>query len=414
MKDRKIDLLLVDSTDGVEFSYQQHFDYYRALLEFMRTEYRYWLDKYNYVNETRTEPVSDNHLKIYETFNTLISILEGWIKEIESWDDALLAQNIAQLQSSYILNLKQNWLWSGHEFIHTYLECFKNYGHRAAAGFLEFILQKSVQHTQRHESFMGYLIGYEFKVQGSEVTKRKNAAKVSLGQIRTQFETSKNKLFSEVDTLKTDFTDWDQGQRSLNERLFKIQKYLGERKVRSQNNKFMNHLDGWQSRILDLEHTYGEKLKLEKPAIYWKRAAKKYGIQGGLYTLAIVVLVVVGLIYFRDFFLMWLQGKALDIQLNSIQGVILFGTFATVYGYFLKVLSRLAFSSLHLMRDAEEREQLTYLYLSLSNESVVDEKSRDIVLQSLFSRTQTGLLTNDNGPTMPGLGELANIIGKAK
>lgn len=49
-----------------------------------------------------------------------------------------------------------------------------------------------------------------------------------------------------------------------------------------------------------------------------------------------------------------------------------------------------------------KREQLTYLYLSLTNESVIDEKSREIVLQALFSRTETGLLNNEHGPTMPG------------
>ena len=62
------------------------------------------------------------------------------------------------------------------------------------------------------------------------------------------------------------------------------------------------------------------------------------------------------------------------------------------------------------MRDAEEREQLTYLYLSLNNEKKIDEKSRDIILQALFSRSETGLLTGDSAPAMPGVGvsEIAN------
>jgi hypothetical protein len=65
------------------------------------------------------------------------------------------------------------------------------------------------------------------------------------------------------------------------------------------------------------------------------------------------------------------------------------------------------------MRDAEEREQLTYLNLSLTNESVIDEKSREIVLQVLFSRSETGLLNNEHGPKVPGTDFLqATLKGK--
>ena len=72
-----------------------------------------------------------------------------------------------------------------------------------------------------------------------------------------------------------------------------------------------------------------------------------------------------------------------------------------VYAFLVRILSRLALSSFHLMRDAKEREQLTYLYLSLSETDPSEKESRDIVLRSLFSRSQTGLLTNESGPSIP-------------
>ena len=77
-----------------------------------------------------------------------------------------------------------------------------------------------------------------------------------------------------------------------------------------------------------------------------------------------------------------------------------------MFDFLLRVLSRLSFISFHLMRDAEEREQLTYLYLSLTNEAEIDKESRDIVLQALFSRSETGLLAQEHGPTMPGASEM--------
>ena len=57
------------------------------------------------------------------------------------------------------------------------------------------------------------------------------------------------------------------------------------------------------------------------------------------------------------------------------------------------------------MRDAQERELLTYLYLSLHKDKEIDESSRNIILQALFNRSETGLLANESGPTMPGIVE---------
>jgi hypothetical protein len=70
------------------------------------------------------------------------------------------------------------------------------------------------------------------------------------------------------------------------------------------------------------------------------------------------------------------------------------------------MLAKMTFSSFHLQRDAEEREQLAYVYLALVNESKADDESQKIILQSLFSRAETGLLSGENGPTMP----IADIV----
>lgn len=69
------------------------------------------------------------------------------------------------------------------------------------------------------------------------------------------------------------------------------------------------------------------------------------------------------------------------------------------------------FSNYHLARDAEEREKLTYLYISLRNDSNVSEEEKKIVFQALFSRSDTGLLKEDSSPTMP---SVASIIEKIK
>jgi hypothetical protein len=62
---------------------------------------------------------------------------------------------------------------------------------------------------------------------------------------------------------------------------------------------------------------------------------------------------------------------------------------------------KVMFSSFHLARDCEERHTLTYFYLSLLKDSKVDDKDRQLIMQSLFSRAETSLLKEDSSPTMP-------------
>ena len=64
------------------------------------------------------------------------------------------------------------------------------------------------------------------------------------------------------------------------------------------------------------------------------------------------------------------------------------------------------FSNFHLARDAEEREKLTYLYISLLNKGDISAEERNIVFQALFSRSDTGLLKEDSSPTMPGISSI--------
>ena len=73
----------------------------------------------------------------------------------------------------------------------------------------------------------------------------------------------------------------------------------------------------------------------------------------------------------------------------------------SLLAYGIKILARLTFSSYHLSRDSEEREQLTHFYLALKKDASVSDGDRQLILQSLFSRADSGLLKEDSSPTMP-------------
>lgn len=400
MKDRTISFQLTDCT-----GHAANFQSLRSLLAFFEAEASFWKERKQIV-QTERSITNHTHLHAGEVFAQAVNAIKDWKENIDAWTDDDLSRQLQQVQQSYFQRLQRDWLWSGHPFVEPFVQCLKEHGETTGSAFLDFSIRNSVQSISNIEHFKGYMYAYEFANQDSQITKRRNGEKVSLGHLRTQFAEAKDMLFAEVDELKTSIEDWDIQNRAESSRLVRIQKALGRRKIKTQSNAFERQLTEWAEKVSILEKTYEEKLKLKKPAEYWAKSARRYGIQGGLWTLAIVALVVVAAINFQEIFVTWLQGRETPVQLNTIQGVILYGSIAGVYAFLLRVLSRLAFSSFHLMRDAEEREQLTYLYLSLTNEAEIDKESRDIVLQALFSRSETGLLAQEHGPTMPGASEM--------
>ena len=412
MSDRRISIQVSDFDN-----HSERFETLQAFRKFCESEAQFW-------EQSLLHPGSNasnlSFLNAGTNFRSILTQIDSWdALAIESWDDATLNQQIQWVLQNYFPNMQQNWLWIGQPYISALVKCANEHGGTTAQAFIEYVVRKSTSNISNAEWFKGYMFGYEFLNQKSEIVQRRKSEKISLDKLRDQFVEVRNQLFGETDAVRADIRNWDEEHKGKSNRRFAAQKRLNKAVVRNNEERFakslsqMNgELDAWQKKITELETLYQEKLKLQKPADYWAKAAKRYGLQGSLWAVAIVAAIVVGLVYFREFFITWLQGKQMPLQLNSLQGVVLFGSIAAIYAFLLKTLSRLAFSAFHLMRDAEEREQLTYLYLSLSNESAVDEKSREIVLQALFSRSETGLLANESGPTMPGIDLAKAAVGK--
>jgi len=252
---------------------------------------------------------------------------------------------------------------------------------------------------------MGAMVGYEFLSSESPVSGRVESERRSLEGVRTRFQESIDDLITETQKIKNSYSDWDNRSKLQADRRHLAIKRLTNKRVSSQNKKADERFASWSDNIQNLEETYKDLLRLKKPAEYWNKAAKKYAAQGVIFFLLLVLVTICGIVWFADFFVAWLLGQNLPFNFSSIQGIVLYGSIAAIYAYLVRVISRLTFSSFHLMRDANEREQLTYLYLSLSNETEVDQKSREIVLQALFSRSETGLLAQEHGPTMPGVAD---------
>lgn len=183
------------------------------------------------------------------------------------------------------------------------------------------------------------------------------------------------------------------------------------------NAKFAEHLKAaddsakkfeqdYQDRIGVLEETYTKLLQLKGPAEYWDELAKWYRNWG--WGLLIVTVLIGGAVVVSLLALLFNCDKLpllnrVKFDAATIRASLIFIVLTSVAGYLIHLFTRLSISSFHLARDYRERFQLTRVYLALIKDGDIanDENTRQIVLQSIFSRSDTGLLKGDHALTMP-------------
>lgn len=151
----------------------------------------------------------------------------------------------------------------------------------------------------------------------------------------------------------------------------------------------------------DLENLYENKLRIEKPADYWKQMSEMYARKGKVWLIAgcllaalIIAMLICIIIFVPNVF--DADSHWFDILKNSAIVTVIAG----VAIYVLRIFVKMALSSFHLGRDAKEREQLSYYYLSLIEGKAITDRERALIINSLFSRSDTGLLKGDSAPTM--------------
>lgn len=387
----------------------KNFDNLKALEKFLDHEKTFWVNK---TSGLRQHPyfMQNNTLnQVYERLGILYS-------NIKNDEEAPFSQNFSALKDSELRKFQSNWLWSGHSFIEAWIEAYK-LNETTGHGFIEYIKTKQTQNINNYSYFKGYMLAYEFEMQDeSIITKRRISEKASYTALRNRLDETTNKLVKEVDEFQTNFTQWHEETKKAQIEEFNHDQ--NSRKEEFANNQidretaFEQTMSSFQENITELEKTYHEKLRLEKPAQYWHKKAIEYKKNGNKWAWFLAGILISGVIGFGTAFFYWLNAKNIGLELNSLQGAVIFATIVTIYAIAIQATSKMVFSSYHLQRDAEEREQLAFVYLAITHEQKdIDAESRKIVLQALFSRADTGLL-KDSSPTMPG--GLAELIKTSK
>ncbi|MBL7936040.1 MAG: hypothetical protein JNM51_09575 [Bacteroidia bacterium] len=255
-------------------------------------------------------------------------------------------------------------------------------------------------------NFMGTLMAYEFKTKdSSEILSRKNAEAESVINTKKDFEkylsSSElriNDLLKEINATKN--ADAENITLLLENKTKEFDTWHNE-----SQNAYKNFIKESADQIDILEESYSEKLKLEAPSHYWQVRSEKLKKEGKTYMTWMIGMIVLGVVLL--FVLLVCTPKDLlesffgDNKLSAVRWSIVFVVFISLIVAGIRMLSKLMFSSFHLSRDAEERQQLTHVYLALIKDAKIDKEERQLIMQSLFSRADTGLLKEDSAPTMP-------------
>lgn len=155
-------------------------------------------------------------------------------------------------------------------------------------------------------------------------------------------------------------------------------------------------------------------MKLKTSAQYWEETDKEYTTKGRVwlgisigFTILLVTVLIATLSVIPNIFSE--DSHWLDILKNSA----IITVISSVLIYLLRIFVKISMSSFHLARDAKERNKLCYLFLALIRDGAVTDKERAIVLNALFSRSDTGLLKGESGPTISsGIAEILDSLKK--
>jgi hypothetical protein len=274
-------------------------------------------------------------------------------------------------------------------------------------GAYNFLLKTNNYNLNNPGFLYGAILAYEFTLkEHTDITERRNAEKKSISKLKADFLKYLPESEEQLSTyLNNAYIKYAEYVKNIDALKADKEKLFSDWFENTKDEQWQKWFDPAVKKVAELEETYKEKLKLEEPAKYWSDRAGKLKCQGWLSLGILVGLVVVICLFLAS--ILWNPPEIFKESIFSedksiaIKWILIYVTLLSFLAYAIRALSKVMFSSFHLARDCEERHTLTYFYLSLLKDSKVDEKDRQLIIQSLFSRADTGLLKDDSSPTMP-------------
>ncbi|WP_339707750.1 DUF6161 domain-containing protein [Algoriphagus aquimarinus] len=342
-----------------------------------------------------------------------IKVLEGFKSNVLTfWDSYNKSINLSQIKTVWESQLGRL-LRNNHTFFEFdapitifLLEVFQNKRKNYGGAFAYLTSGISPGAIQDRDYLNGLILAYEYFQKGeTEIKKRREIEKSSLSRFR-------NHIDDYISQADKDFIDYSAGLKEKADKTIEEISVYKSAKSEEYEKWFSNTSTDFSSfdevskkKILDLEELYREKLKLEAPAQYWNLRATGLRREGYFWLGGLILSILGGVWIFVYALQLLADGTLVDIfddTATAIKWSVIFITLVSFLAFLIKTLSKMTFSTFHLVRDSEEREQLTYVFLAMQKEKAIDPTERHLIMQSLFSRADTGLLKDDGSPTMPG------------
>lgn len=353
--------------------------------KFLQNELDFWGKNRNVIDPSLIDQIYINISKAYELFDSALK-QKGDISNF-------LNKSVGRFE-------KEPFIYSHTKIAQFIIDSYKN-GKDFIAG-INLALYDSDKNPMNitYGVFKGYL-----------------ATLVFCGNIKRFHEKSNEIIFNYENTVKTATKNYEELNSRYIQSFHKHQEMVNsfkketeegleqfrnnsENLIKTEESNFLLNFEHHKSRIKELEKLYEEKLKLAKPAEYWKTLSKNYLDQARRWLIAsiafgfiTIICLVFFMIYFPDIFV---NTEWFNVVKNSA----ILAVITSIAVYILRIFVKMAMSSFHLSRDALEREQLSYFYLALKNDGAITDAERGLIINSLFSRSDTGLLKGDSSPTM--------------
>ena len=179
-----------------------------------------------------------------------------------------------------------------------------------------------------------------------------------------------------------------------------IQQQFDEKSIELK--EFQNSINIWQeekkARFTDLEETYKNKLSIEAPEILWYNRSKEYREKAKYWTWVLIVsaLALVGSL---TGLVMVIHDYSLDTiqEIPFISKSFILVSIISFFVYIIRVLIKIVMSNHHLATEYEQKAALTRFYQALTYAGTdIAQEERIIIIHSLFSKSETGLVKTDS------------------
>lgn len=166
--------------------------------------------------------------------------------------------------------------------------------------------------------------------------------------------------------------------------------------------EFKKSLDDWQKekheKIKALEDTYENKLSLEAPEKLWRERSEEHQKLADkwtdylIYTVIALIISLVVLVVIIHYYLNTIQNELPFISKSFILISII-----SFFIYIIRILIKIVMSNHHLATEYKQKAALTRFYQALTKAGTnIDKEERLIIINSLFSKVETGLVKTDS------------------